>query len=97
MQRACAWLRWVMIPSLFFTVAELSSEASWSIVFIQPEGRAVLYRPGIGDGSAEVSNMCHIGPTYTMAASVILAEYAGYKVVPFGEMEANSSDPKHVG
>ena len=32
-----------------------------------------------------------------MAAAVILAEYAWYKVVPFGEMEANSSDPKHVG
>ena len=40
--------------------------------------------------------MCHIGPTYAMAAAVILAEYARYKVVPFGEMEANSSDPKHV-
>jgi len=35
--------------------------------------------------------MCHIGPTYTMAASVILAEYARYKVVPFGEIESNSS------
>ena len=64
---------------------------------IQPEGLAVLYRPVIGDGGAEVSNMYHIGPTYAMAAAVILAEYARYKVVPFGEMEANSSDPKHVG
>ena len=35
--------------------------------------------------------------TYTMAASVILAEYARYKVVPFSEIESNSSDPKHVG
>ena len=41
--------------------------------------------------------MYHIGPTYGMAAAVIWAEYAWYKVVPFGEMEANSSDPKHVG
>ena len=64
---------------------------------IQPEGRAVLYRPGIGDGGAEISNMCHIGPTYGMAAAVIWAEYAWCKGVPFGEMEANSSDPKHVG
>ena len=86
-----------MIPSLFFTVAELSSEACWSIVFIQPEGRAVLYRPVIGDGGAEVSDMYHIGPTYGMAAAVIWAEYAWYKVVPFGDIETKPSDPKHVG
>ena len=86
-----------MIPSLFFTVAELSSEACWSIVFIQPEGRAVLYRPGIGDGGAEISNMCHIGPIYTMAAAVIWTEYAWSKVVPFGEIETKPSDPKRVG
>jgi len=41
--------------------------------------------------------MYHIGPTYGMAAAVIWTEYAWCKVVPFGEMEANSSDPKHVG
>jgi hypothetical protein len=41
--------------------------------------------------------MYHIGPTYTMAAAVIWAEYAWCKVVPFGEIEANPSDPKHVG
>ena len=86
-----------MIPSLFFTVAELSSEACWSIVFIQPEGRAVLYRPVIGDGGAEVSNMYHIGPTYGTAASEIWAEYAWYKVVSFGEIKTKPSDPKHVG
>jgi hypothetical protein len=78
-------------------VAELSSEACWSIVSIHPEGREVLDRPVVGDGGAEVSNMCHIGPTYGMAAAVKWAEYAWCKVVPFGEMEANSSDPKHVG
>ena len=66
-------------------------------MFIQPEGRAVLYRPGIGDGGAEVSNMCHIGPTYGMAAAVIWTEYAWSKVVPFGEIETKPSDPKHVG
>ena len=86
-----------MIPSLFVTVAELSSEACWSIVAIRPEGRVVLCRSEIGDSGVQVSNMCYIGPTYAMAAAVILAEYARYKVVPFGEMEANSSDPKHVG
>ena len=78
-------------------MAKLSSEACWSIVSIQPEGRAVLYRPVIGDGGAEVSDMYHIGPTYGMAAAVIWAEYTWYKVVPFGEIEANPSDPKHVG
>jgi len=66
-------------------------------VSIHPEGREVLDRPVIGDGGAEVSNMCHIGPTYGMAAAVKWAEYAWCNVVPFGEMEANSSDPKHVG
>ena len=86
-----------MTPSLFFTVAELSSEACWSIVAIHLEGRVVLCRSKIGDGGAEVSNVCHIGPTYSMAATMIWAEYAWYKVVPFGEMEANSSDSKHVG
>ena len=49
---------------------------------IQPEGRAVLYRPVIGGGGAEVSDMCHIGPTYGMAAAVIWAICAWYKVVP---------------
>ena len=48
-------------------------------------------------GGAEVSDMYHIGPTYGMAAAVIWAIYAWYKVVPFGEIEANPSDPKHVG
>ena len=63
-----------VMPQLFVTVAELSSEACWSIVAIHPDGYAVLYRPGIGDGGAEVSNMCHIGPTYGMAAAVIWTE-----------------------
>ena len=36
----------------------------------------MLYRPGIGDGGAEVSDMCHIGPTYGMAAAVIWTEYS---------------------
>ena len=49
---------------------------------IQPEGRAVLYRPGIGDGGAEVSDMYHIGPTYGMAAAVIWAIYAWYHFAP---------------
>ena len=64
---------------------------------ILSEGRVVLCRSEIGDSGVQVSNMCHIGPTYGMAAAVKWAEYAWCKVVPSGEMEANSSDPKHVG
>ena len=60
-----------MIPQLFVTVAELISEACWSIVAILPEGR-VVFCSGIGDSGVQVSNMCHIGPTYAMAAAVIL-------------------------
>ena len=86
-----------VMPQLFVTVDELSCEACWSIVFVHPGGYTVLYRPVIGDGGAEVSDMYHIGPTYGMAAAVIWAIYAWYKVVPFGEIEANPSDPKHVG
>ena len=52
----------------------------------------MLCRSKIDDGGAEVSNVCHIWPTNSMAAIVIWAEYAWYKVVPFGETEANSSD-----
>ena len=59
----------------------------WS--FVDPKSVIVVYRYRI----------CAIlgPPTPWLAAAVILAEYARYKVVPFGEMEANSSDPKHVG
>jgi hypothetical protein len=86
-----------VMPQLFVTVDELSLEACWSIVFMHPGGYAVLYRPGNGDGGAELSNMYHIGPTHGVAAAVIWAEYAWYKVVPFGEIETKPSDPKHVG
>ena len=41
--------------------------------------------------------MYHIGPTHGIAAAVIWAEYAWYKVVPFGEIETKPSDPKDVG
>ena len=64
---------------------------------IHPEGHVVLCRSEIGDGGAEVSNMCHIGSIWAMAAAAILAEYAWFKMVPFGEIETKSSDPKHVG
>ena len=64
---------------------------------IHPEARVVLFRPEIGDGGAEVSDMCHIGHISAMFAAAILAEYAWYKVVPFGEVETKSSDPKLSG
>ena len=86
-----------VMPQLFVTVAELSSEACWSIVAILPEGRVVLCRSEIGDSGVQVSNMCHIGPISAMFAAAILAEYAWYKMVQFGEIETKPSDPKHAG
>ena len=72
----------------------MSFGACWIIVAIHPEGRVVLFRPEIGDGGAEVSN---IGPISAMFAAAILAEYAWYKMVQFGEIETKPSDPKHAG
>ena len=44
-----------VMPQLFVTVAELSSEACWSIVFMHPDGYAVLYRPEFDGNGAEGS------------------------------------------
>ena len=85
-----------VMPQLFVTVAELSSEACWSIVSIHPGGYAVLYRPGIDGDGAEIPDTCHIGARHAGDGGA-REGHIWYKVVPFGEMEANSSDPKHVG
>ena len=86
------------MPQLFVTVAELSSEASWSIVSMHLGGYAVLYRPGIDGDGAEVPDTCHIGALARHARDCGAGEgHIWCKVVPFGEMEANPSDPKHVG
>ena len=50
-----------VMPQLFVTVAESSSEACWSIVSIHPGGYAVLYRPGIDGDGAEIPYTRHIG------------------------------------
>ena len=63
-------MRWRVIPSLFVTVAELSSEASWSIVSMHLGGYAVLYRPGIDGDGAEVPDTCHIGALATPVTAV---------------------------
>ena len=87
-----------VMPQLFVTVAELSSEACWSIVSIHPGGYAVRYRPEIDGDGAGVPDTCHIGALVTPVGDCGAREgHIWYKVVPFGEMEANSSDPKHVG
>ena len=78
----------------------MSSVARWNTVAIHPdrgEGRVVFFRTEIDAGGAEVSNMCHIGSIWAMAAAAIFAEYAWFKMVPFGEIETKSSDPKHAG
>ena len=87
-----------VMPQLFVTVDELSSEACWSIVFVHPGGYAVLYTPEIDGGGAEIPDTRHIGALATPARDCGACEgHIWCKVVPFGEMEANSSDPKHVG
>ena len=78
-----------VMPQLFVTVAELSSEACWSFVFMHLGGYAVLYRPGIDGDGAEIPRHAH--------DCGACEGHIWCKVVPFGEMEANSSDPKHVG
>ena len=85
-----------VMPQLFVTVAELSSEASWSIVSLHPDGYAVLYRPGIDGGGAEIPATPHIGALAHAGDGGAREGHIWYKVAPFGDMEANSSDPKHV-
>ena len=85
-----------MMPYLFITVDELSSGACCSIVVMHPSGYAVLYRPVIDGGGAEIPDTRHIG-ALTTAVPAVPVKHIWYKVVPFGEIETKSSDPKHVG
>ena len=59
-----------VMPQLFVTVAELSSEVCWSIVVMHPGGYAVLYRPGIDGGGAEVPDTCQVGALATPVTAV---------------------------
>ena len=54
-----------VMPQLFVTVAELSSEACWSIVSMHPGGYTVLYRPGIDGDGAQIPDTRHIGALAT--------------------------------
>ena len=64
------------------------------IVFVHPGGYAVLRRPEIGGDGAEIPDTRHIGALATPARDCGAGDgRIWYKVVPFGEMEANSSDP----
>ena len=68
-----------VMPQLFVTVAELSSEACWSIVSIHPGGYAVLYRPGIDGGRAELPATRQIGALATPVTSVSVKVRSGSK------------------
>ena len=60
-----------VMPQLFVTVAELSSEACWSIVFMHPGGYAVLYRPGIDGDGAQIPDTRHNGALATPVTAVL--------------------------
>ena len=88
-----------VMPQLFVTMDELSSEACWSIVFMHPGGYAVLYRPGIDGDGVEIPDTRHIAYWCSRHAGDCGARegHIWYKVVPFGEIETEPSDPKHFG
>ena len=85
------------MPQLFVTVAELSSEACWSIVFVHPGGYAVLYRPVIDGDGAQIPDTRHNGALAVPRDRGAREAHIWCKVVPFGEIETKPSDPKHVG
>ena len=68
-----------VMPQLFVTVDELSSEACWSIVFVHPGGYAVLYIPKIDGDGAEVPDTCHIGALATPVTAVPVKDISGAK------------------
>jgi hypothetical protein len=70
---ATAWTRvahMAVQPQLFDTVAELSSEACWSVVCMHPDGYAVLYRPEFDGNGAEIPYTRHIGAHATPLTAV---------------------------
>ena len=87
-----------VMPQLFVTVAKLSSKASLTIVSMHLAGYAVLYRPEIDGDGAEIPDTRHIAALATPVTAVPVKGngHIRCKEVPFGEIEANSSDPKHV-
>ena len=83
---AAAWARvahMTVMPQLFVTVAELSSEASWSIVSMHLGGYAVLYRPGIDGEGAEIPDARHIGALATPVTAVPVKDISGAKSVSY--------------
>ena len=79
---AAVWVRvahMTVMPQLFVTVAELSSDASWSIVFVHPGDYAVPYRPEIDGDGAEVPDTCHIGAVATPVTAVPVMDISGAK------------------
>ena len=68
-----------VMPQLFVTVDELSSEACWSIVFVHPGGYAVLYIPKIDGDGAEVPDTCQVGALATPVTAVPVKGISGAK------------------
>ena len=84
-----------VMPQLFVTVAELSSEACWSIVSIHPGGYAVLYRPGIDGGRAEIPATRHMGALATPVTAVPVKDISGSKwchsAIDGGQLECSKA------
>eukprot|EP00621_Florenciella_sp_RCC1693_P001738 CAMPEP_0182526076 /NCGR_PEP_ID=MMETSP1323-20130603/2924_1 /TAXON_ID=236787 /ORGANISM="Florenciella parvula, Strain RCC1693" /LENGTH=97 /DNA_ID=CAMNT_0024734877 /DNA_START=404 /DNA_END=694 /DNA_ORIENTATION=+ len=79
---AAAWVRvahMTVMPQLFVTVAGLSSEASWSIVFVHPGGYAVLRRPEIDGDGVEIPDARHICALATPVTAVPVNDISGAK------------------
>ena len=77
-----AWVRvahMTVMPQLFVTVDELSSEACWSIVIVHPGGYAVLYIPKIDGDGAEVPDTCQVGALATPVTAVPVKDISGAK------------------
>ena len=68
-----------VMPRVFVTVAELSTEASWGIVFMHPGGYTVLYRPGINGDGVEIPDTRHIGALATPVTAVPVKDISGAK------------------
>ena len=75
------------------SMVESSSEISHSAFNSTGNGHAMLHRLEIDDGVAEISHLCRFSARsqYTWLVPMFLA-----KVVPFDEIAAYRSDPRHV-
>ena len=73
--------------------ADFGSVKQHTTIDDDPDACAVLYRSKIDRDDAEIS-LCTISVRILMA--FVRADSDRWKVVPFGEIFINPSDPKHV-